>query len=63
MIVALQFGHLTFSIGYRPAHFQRKFMGTGQTLRSVGVMDCTHIPIQSPGGHIADILRNRKNYF
>ena len=29
----------------------------------VGAIDCTHIPIQSPGGENAEIYRNRKGYF
>jgi nuclease HARBI1 len=29
----------------------------------VGAIDCTHIPIQSPGGNDAEIYRNRKGYF
>ena len=29
----------------------------------LGAIDCTHIPIQSPGGDNAEIYRNRKGYF
>jgi nuclease HARBI1 len=29
----------------------------------VGAIDCTHVPIQSPGGNDAEIFRNRKGYF
>jgi len=29
----------------------------------LGAIDCTHIPIQSPGGDDAEIYRNRKGYF
>jgi hypothetical protein len=29
----------------------------------IGVIDGTHIPIQSPGGPRAEIYRNRKTYF
>jgi len=29
----------------------------------LGAIDCTHIPIQSPGGNDAEIYRNRKGYF
>lgn len=29
----------------------------------LGAIDCTHIAIQSPGGHDAEIFRNRKGYF
>lgn len=29
----------------------------------IGAVDCTHIRIQSPGGHNAELFRNRKGYF
>jgi nuclease HARBI1 len=29
----------------------------------IGAVDCTHVPIQSPGGDDAEIYRNRKGYF
>jgi len=29
----------------------------------LGAIDCTHVPIQSPGGNDAEIYRNRKGYF
>ncbi|XP_063222478.1 putative nuclease HARBI1 [Bacillus rossius redtenbacheri] len=29
----------------------------------IGCIDCTHIPIQSPGGNNAELYRNRKQYF
>ena len=29
----------------------------------LGAIDCTHVPIQSPGGDDAEIYRNRKSYF
>lgn len=29
----------------------------------IGAVDCTHVPIQSPGGPDAEIYRNRKGYF
>ena len=29
----------------------------------IGAIDCTHVPIQSPGGDDAEIYRNRKGYF
>ena len=28
----------------------------------IGAIDCTHVPIQSPGGDDAEIYRNRKGY-
>lgn len=38
---------------YRIAHFPGV----------IGAIDCTHIPVISPGGHNAEIFRNRKGYF
>ena len=29
----------------------------------IGAIDCTHVPIQSPGGNDAEIYRNRKGFF
>lgn len=29
----------------------------------IGAIDCTHIPIRSPGGDQAELFRNRKGYF
>lgn len=29
----------------------------------IGAIDCTHVPIQSPGGEDGEIYRNRKGYF
>ncbi|XP_046398940.1 putative nuclease HARBI1 isoform X1 [Ischnura elegans] len=29
----------------------------------VGCIDCTHIPIKSPGGDLAEVYRNRKGWF
>ena len=29
----------------------------------LGALDCTHIPLQSPGGDNAELFRNRKGYF
>jgi len=29
----------------------------------LGAVDCTHIPLQSPGGDNAELFRNRKGYF
>jgi len=29
----------------------------------IGAVDCTHVPIQSPGGDDAEIYRYRKGYF
>lgn len=29
----------------------------------IGAIDCTHVPIQNPGGDTGELYRNRKGYF
>ncbi len=41
---------------------QRDFMELGGIPGIVGAIDCTHIPIRSPGGGRAEQFRNRKGY-
>lgn len=38
-------------------------MGLHVSQKLLGVIDCTHIKLQSPGGENAEIFRNRKRYF
>jgi len=40
-----------------------QFFVTSKLPGVLGAIDCTHIPIQSPGGNQAEIFRNRKGYF
>ncbi|XP_031358403.1 putative nuclease HARBI1 [Photinus pyralis] len=42
---------------------QREFFNIASFPRVVGVIDCTHIKIDSPGGEDPEIFRNRKGYF
>ncbi|XP_016663902.1 putative nuclease HARBI1 [Acyrthosiphon pisum] len=42
---------------------QRSFYKIARFPRAIGAIDCTHIRIQSPGGHNAEYFRNRKGYF
>ncbi|XP_031354452.1 putative nuclease HARBI1 [Photinus pyralis] len=42
---------------------QNEFFEISAFPRVVGVIDCTHIKIQSPGGNDGEIFRNRKSYF
>ncbi|CAI6359257.1 unnamed protein product [Macrosiphum euphorbiae] len=42
---------------------QRCFYKIARFPRAIGAIDCTHIRIQSPGGHNAEYFRNRKGYF
>jgi len=39
------------------------FYGTSGLPGVIGAIDCTHIPIQSPGGDDGENYRNRKGYF
>jgi hypothetical protein len=41
----------------------REFYAIAQFPGVLGTIDCTHIPIMSPGGEIAELYRNRKGYF
>jgi len=41
----------------------REFYAIAQFPGVLGSIDCTHIPILSPGGELAEIYRNRKGYF
>ena len=41
----------------------REFYSISQFPGVLGCIDCTHIPILSPGNDLAEIYRNRKGYF
>ena len=45
------------SLTMRDFHALANFPGV------LGAIDCTHVPIQSPGGDNAELYRNRKGYF
>ncbi|KAB0790733.1 hypothetical protein PPYR_15682 [Photinus pyralis] len=42
---------------------QLAFYNIARFPRTIGAIDCTHVRIQSPGGHNAEYFRNRKGYF
>lgn len=42
---------------------QRDFYETARFPGVIGAIDCTHIPIKSPGGDNAEIFRNRHGWF
>ena len=42
---------------------KRQFKDIGDILGVVGCIDCSHIPISSPGGEKSELFRNRKGYF
>jgi len=43
-------------------HNMRMFYNRSQLPGIIGAVDCTHVPIQSPGSDDAEIYRNRKGY-
>ena len=43
--------------------FKEKFSLVGGMPGVIGCIDCTHIPIVSPGGEDAELYRNRKGFF
>nr|CAI5818940.1 unnamed protein product [Callosobruchus analis] len=40
-----------------------KFYSFGHPPNIIGAVDCTHIKMQSPGGNLAEVYRNRKGWF
>lgn len=55
-LASLYKNYVTFPTGNKLLETQRNFMQQSGIPGIIGVIDCTHIPIQSPGG-------NRKGYF
>lgn len=55
--------YVVFPSGNRVTEIQRGFMNHSGIPGIVGAIDCTHIPIQSPGGDMAELFRNRKGFF
>lgn len=45
------------------AENQRLFYNISGFPSVTGCIDCTHVPIKSPGGDMAEVFRNRKRYF
>lgn len=44
-------------------HVRQRFYNIARFPRCIGAIDCSHVKIQSPGGHDAEIYRNRKQFF
>ncbi|KAJ8710653.1 hypothetical protein PYW08_009168 [Mythimna loreyi] len=42
---------------------QQEFYNIAKFPRLIGAIDCTHVPIKSPGGNSAEDWRNRKSQF
>lgn len=62
-IASLKGRFITFPTGNRARAINQGFSQISGIPGVVGAIDCTHIPIQSPGGHFAELFRNRKGYF
>lgn len=62
-IASLYKYHIKFPAGNRILDVQRAFMQQSGIPGVVGLIDCTHIPIISPGGGNAELFRNRKGFF
>ncbi|XP_048756388.2 putative nuclease HARBI1 [Ostrea edulis] len=62
-LASLYKNYVTFPTGNKLLETQRNFMQQSGIPGIIGVIDCTHIPIQSPGGKSAELFRNRKYCF
>lgn len=62
-LASLYKNYVVFPSGNRVTEIQRGFMNHSGIPGVVGAIDCTHIPIQSPGGDMAELFRNRKGFF
>ncbi len=62
-IASLRGQYITFPTGNNARAVNQGFMQVGGIPGIVGAIDCTHVPIQSPGGDTAELFRNRKGYF
>jgi hypothetical protein len=61
--IFVQGENIVFPSGNKVAEIQRGFMNDSGIPGIVGAIDCTHSPIQSPGGNTAELFRNRKGFF
>ncbi|XP_046399986.1 putative nuclease HARBI1 [Ischnura elegans] len=63
-LVAVLPRHMKFpSSDEDTARCKRSFYEKGQFPGVVGCIDCTHVPIVSPGGEFGELYRNRKGWF
>ena len=62
-IASLRQTFIKFPSGQRAHRIQHSFMQLSGIPGIIGAIDCTHVPILSPGGHQAELFRNRKGYF
>ena len=62
-LASLNKQYVKFPSGNEVQEIQRQFMQQSRIPGVVGAIDCTHIPIQSPGRDTAELFRNRKGFF
>lgn len=63
-IARLASQEITFpSTSAHRAQVMHGFYATASFPGVLGAVDCTHVPLQSPGGNHAELFRNRKGYF
>ena len=54
---------IKFPLGKEAQLVEKTFQFSNEMPGVVGCIDCSHIPIISPGGEDAELYRNRKGYF
>ncbi|XP_023312753.1 putative nuclease HARBI1 [Anoplophora glabripennis] len=62
-IASLRESYIEFPQNEELGTVAKKFFELGRFPGVIGALDCTHIPILSPGGNMGEIFRNRKGYF
>ncbi|XP_069668625.1 putative nuclease HARBI1 [Periplaneta americana] len=63
LLASLRPQYIKFPTGDEIPSVIQDFYNIAQFPGVIGTIDCTHIPILSPGGNMAEIYRNRKSYF
>lgn len=54
---------VVFPLGNKLTEIKRGFVNHSGDAGVVGAIDCTDNPIQSPGGDMVELFRNRKVFF
>lgn len=62
-IASLRPIYIKFPLAEEFDELQRSFYQKQQFPGVIGEIDCTHVPIQGPGGDDAELYRNRKGWF
>ncbi|KAF5308421.1 hypothetical protein FQR65_LT18156 [Abscondita terminalis] len=63
VIASLRPHYINMPVAEEVVSVAKKFYDIASFPRVLGCVDGTHIRIQSPGGHDAELFRNRKGYF